>query len=371
MVIRQLTILIGLGVMLTAAPADAGEKKTTMGLRHSTGRAHSSAPARAHSGGVGLNRFIREGTRAASTPSTPSRHANSRSGGHVRAASSNGHSGYRSYGSVHVSTGYHHNGVRVGFGVSYGSQYGGRFGVSYGYSAPLWSHGSYRYYGGHYYGYPRYNTIVRVVNPVYYEPDVVYGWLPNEPRGFTPQEKIAQEFPAAAFATTQTTSGGALGEGWSRLAAGQPGAAAQVFAKDAEANKTDVGAWVGFSMALASQDDLRQAVWAMRRALERSGGAVDALPDNAALRLRARSLVDRYMTIVAADGDNADALLMVGAFAAMAGNAQLAYDSARASHEAEPDQASKNLLDRLAPPTPEPADDPEAVSDTPTQSDPD
>jgi len=353
MVNRRITILIGLAAMLAAAPAHAGEKKLSNGMRINT----DSKPV-----GVGLNRFVREGTRAASAPdprSAPAARSNYRSGGHARGSAKSGRNRHSSRAGVHVSTGYRYNGVRVGFGLGYNSRCGSGWGLSYGYSAPLW----YNRYPSY---YTRYPSTVHVVNPAYYEPDVVYGWQPNEQRGFTPQERVAQEFPYAASATTQTDAGDALDQGWARLAAGRLGEAAQLFAGDAEADKTDIGAWVGFSMALASQDDLRQAAWAMRQALERNGGAVDSLPDNAALRLRARSLVDRYMTIVAMDGDNADALLMVGAFASMAGNDQLAYDSARASNEAEPGPASKNLLDRLAPPAPVA---PEPISDTPTEPD--
>lgn len=156
-----------------------------------------------------------------------------------------------------------------------------------------------------------------------------------------PQQAPAQHAPVTLVNATHAPA-------WRSIAEDDPTAAYAQFSQAASRDNNDALAKTGFALAAAMRGDRGTATWAIRRAITLDATVLDRVPTDAELRQRILPLIDEYESI---EGDT-DALLMVGALRAIAGDDRTALiflDAAigRGDHSAELRNLRNHLQSRL------------------------
>ncbi len=206
------------------------------------------------------------------------------------------------------------------YGGYYGGYDGSHYGRHYGFRG-----GYYRgYRGGRYYGGYPYRR--------YFSGGAYNGYSYPQPRPPSSASTYNGESNSApqsnSGASRESGSSGVVGGGWARLADGQYSAALSIFAEQATSQPKSGRPKVGYALSAAASGNLRQGIWAMRRAIEIDPDSIHYVTINESLRPRIEQLIARYQTNPGRTSGNADAAFMLASLHYLLGNAKSARSQA-------------------------------------------
>ncbi len=211
-------------------------------------------------------------------------------------------------------------------------------------------HGGYRQYGfrgGYYRGYRSGRYYGGYPYRGYSYGGAYNGYSYSQPRPPSSAGTYNGETNPAPQPNSDASRESVSNGGWARLAEGQYSAALSIFAEQATSQPKSGRPKVGYALSAAASGDLRQGIWAMRRAIEIDPDSIHYMTIDESLRPRIEQLIARYQTNPDRTSGNADAAFMRASLHYLLGNAKSARSQADLAVAAGDRRSSTVNLERL------------------------